>query len=242
MRDSLATHLGRQSDDVWGLLVLALGVVAALGIYADLTGPVGHVIRDLAGLLFGWGRLALPFVIAGIGLALLQGRPRQEPGRVAIGATFLLVAATGLLHLFRGSPRWTDPAVQLRDAGGLIGALIGEPLRSLLATPGSALILSVVALVGLLILLKMSARDAWNHIVNGFARILNALSGSARALSAATTTDVDERIDATRRHPASAPTITTNGEELNDADAPPDEEPEREITVTVAENPEPTQA
>ncbi len=243
MRDSLATHLGRQSDDVWGLLLLALGVVAALGIYADLTGPVGHFIRDLAGLLFGWGRLALPLAIAGVGFALLQGRPRQEPARVVIGTTFLVLSAAGLLHLSNGTPKWTDPADDLRQAGGLVGAAIGEPLRGLLAVPGAALILSVVGLVGLLILLKMSARDAWNHIANGFAKTLNALSGSARALTAATTPEVEERIDATRRHPASAPTITTNGEELKDEDAPPaDEAPEREITVTVAENPEPTEA
>ncbi|MEY2398975.1 MAG: segregation ATPase FtsK/SpoIIIE, family [Actinomycetota bacterium] len=242
VRDSLATHLGRQSDDVWGLLLLAIAAVSALGIYADLTGPVGHFIRDLAGLLFGWGRLALPLVVAGIGLALLQGRPRQEPGRVAIGAAFMLVSTTGLLHLFRGAPRWTDPAAELRDAGGLIGAAIGEPLRSLLAVPGAALILGVVALVGLLVLLKMSARDAWNHVASAVTKILNALSGSARALTAATTTDVDDRIEATKRHPATAPTITTNGEELKDEDAPPEEEPEREITVTVAENPAPTEA
>src|SRR5689334_3528701 len=84
-RTSLATHLGRQSDDVWGLLLLAVAVVAALGIYADLTGPVGRFLRDLAGLLFGWGRLALPVALAGVGFALLQGRPRQEPARVVIG-------------------------------------------------------------------------------------------------------------------------------------------------------------
>src|SRR5262249_21169001 len=103
MRRSLATHLGRQSDDVWGLLLLALGVVAALGIYADLTGPVGRFLRDLAGLLFGWGRFALPVAVAGVGVALLQGRPRQEPARVVIGTVFLVLSGSGLIHLFNGT-------------------------------------------------------------------------------------------------------------------------------------------
>src|SRR5688572_18825021 len=103
VRKSLATHLGRQSDDVWGLLLVAFGVVGALGIYADLTGPVGRFLRDLAGLLFGWGRLALPVAIAGVGVALLQGRPRQEPARVVIGTTFLVLAGSGLIHLANGT-------------------------------------------------------------------------------------------------------------------------------------------
>ncbi len=231
VRDSLATHLGRQSDDVWGLLLVALGVVAALGVYADLTGPVGHFIRDLAGLVFGWGRLALPLAIAGVGFALLQGRPRQEPGRIAIGATFMLTSATGMTHLFRGTPSWNDPAEELRDAGGLVGAAFGEPLRSLLAIPGAALILGTIGVVGLLLLTRTSARDAWGHIVSALRRTLDVLSGSARHLAASTTTDVDERIDATRRHP-SVPPIVTNGEEPTDEDAPA-EEPEIEITVAV---------
>jgi S-DNA-T family DNA segregation ATPase FtsK/SpoIIIE len=241
VRDSLATHLGRQSDDVWGLLLVAISVVAALGIYADLTGPVGHFIRDLAGLLFGWGRIALPLAIAAVGLALLQGRPRQEPGRVAIGAVFLLISTTGLLHLSRDTPKWTAPADELRDAGGLIGAFLGEPLRGLLATPGAGLILATIGVVGLLVLTRTSARDAWGHIAKGVTRALHALSGSARHIAAATTTEIDERIDATRRHPATAPTITANGEELTDEDAPPDEgddEAEAVPMITVEVPPE----
>ena len=118
------------------------GVVSALGIYADLTGPVGRFLRDVAGLLFGWGRLALPVAIAGVGLALLQGRPRQEPARVVIGTTFMVLSVTGLIHLFNGTPTWTDPAEELRAAGGLVGVAMAEPLRGLLAVPGAALILA----------------------------------------------------------------------------------------------------
>ena len=231
VRSSLATHLGRQSDDVWGLLLVAFGVVCALGIYADLTGPVGRFLRDLAGLLFGWGRLALPVAIAGVGVALLQGRPRQEPARVVIGTTFLVLAGAGLIHLFNGTPRWTDPAEDLRDAGGLVGATVAEPLRSLLALPGAALILSVLAAVGLLVLLRLSARDAWARVARGAKKMLDVLSGSARHIAAAATTEVEERIDATRRHPA------TQVVPIKDGVPPPAEEdepePEREITVSI---------
>ncbi len=244
VRASLATHLGRQSDDVWGVLLVAVGVVTALGIYADLTGPVGRFLRDLAGLLFGWGRLVLPVAIGGVGVALLQGRPRQEPARVVIGTTFLVLAGSGWVHLLNGTPKWTDPAEDLRDAGGLIGATVAEPLRSLLAVPGAALLLSALGVVGLLVLLRLSARDAWGHLTRGLKRTLDVLSGSARHLAAATTTEMEERIDATRRHPAmQAPTIVTNGEELtSDAAEDDDEVDEPVITVEVSPHTEPVAA
>ncbi|MDP1794561.1 MAG: DNA translocase FtsK 4TM domain-containing protein [Acidimicrobiales bacterium] len=239
-RTSLATHLGRQSDDVWGLLLLAVAVVAALGIYADLTGPVGRFLRDLAGLLFGWGRLALPVALAGVGFALLQGRPRQEPARVVIGTTFLVFSTVGLVHLFHGSPSWTDPADDLRDAGGLLGAVMGEPLRSLLATPGAALILGALGLVGLLVLLKLSAREAWDSVARGARQVLDVLSGSARHIAAVTTTDVDERIDATRRHPSKERKAAAV---FDQDDAPePVPVPERPLTVTLPESSEPVEA
>ena len=73
LRTTLATYLGRQSDDVWGLLLILAGVLAALGIYADLTGPVGRVLDDGAGAVFGWGRLLLPITLAGVGAVLVRG-------------------------------------------------------------------------------------------------------------------------------------------------------------------------
>jgi S-DNA-T family DNA segregation ATPase FtsK/SpoIIIE len=240
VRESLATHLGRQSDDVWGVLLLAFGVVAALGIYADLTGPVGRFVRDLTGLVFGWGRLALPIAVAGVGFALLQGRPRQEPARVVIGTSFLVVSTSGLLHLFHGTPKWTDPADDLRDAGGLLGALVGEPLHGLLAVPGAALILGALGLVGLLVLLKMSARDAWGRVARALKRTLDVLSGSARTLAASTTPDVEERIDATRRHPAVQ--MHPPLDEEPPVEDEPEPEPEREITVSVPVDAEPVAA
>jgi DNA segregation ATPase FtsK/SpoIIIE, S-DNA-T family len=242
VRKSLATHLGRQSDDVWGLLLVAFGIVCALGIYADLTGPVGRFLRDIAGLLFGWGRLALPIAIAGVGLALLQGRPRQEPARIVIGTTFMVLSGTGLIHLANGTPTWTDPAEELRAAGGLVGVAMAEPLRSLLAAPGAALILSALGIVGLLVLLRLSAREAWGYVVGGLKKAIDVLSGSARHIAAATTSDVEERIDATRRHPTRLqPPALEDAPPLVEEDEH-DEEPEREITVSVPETTAPVAA
>ena len=166
MRQSLATHLGRQSDDVWGLVLITLGLVSALGIYADLTGPAGRVLREAAADAFGVGRLLVPVALCGVGGVLVRGRPwGEEPARVAIGFGFVCIAAAGLLHLLHGSPEWGAPLNELRGAGGVIGAGVAEPLRTLLAGWGAGLVLVSLLGLGLLVITKTSVRAAGDVVV-----------------------------------------------------------------------------
>ncbi|MBW3603164.1 MAG: DNA translocase FtsK 4TM domain-containing protein, partial [Actinobacteria bacterium] len=206
LRQSLATHLGRQADDVWGLILIVVGILAALGIYADLTGPVGRVLRDAAAAVFGWGRLLVPIALCGVGGVLVQGRARAaEPGRVAIGFAFLGVASTGLLHLAR------DGADGRADAGGWVGAVVAGPLTSLLATWGAGIVLVTLLVIGVLVLTKTSVRSAVDGItavVTSAARYLGSLSTSKPS--------PDEE-EAAERHPS---TRTPRAKKEKASDAP----------------------
>ena len=166
-RAFFSEHLGRQADDVWGLILLLTGVLVALGVFFDLTGPFGRIVRSGTGALLGTARVLVPFALLAVGYVLVRGRPREEPVRVAIGSGFLVAASTGLLHLRTQGARWGAPLSTLRRAGGILGAAIGEPLRKLLATSGAALVLMMVAGLGVLILLRMRVRDAVNRTAGG---------------------------------------------------------------------------
>jgi S-DNA-T family DNA segregation ATPase FtsK/SpoIIIE len=199
-RTGLATYLGRQSDDVWGLLLILLGVLAGLGIYVDLTGPVGHLMRDASGALVGWARLLLPIVLTGLGVVLVRGAPRTEPGRVVIGCGFLLVSVCGLLHLAFGAPPWGADLNQVRGAGGLLGLALAEPLRRLVAVWGASLVLATLLALSGLILTRTSVRTAAD-VLTDFGRTLATLVG--RATTYLTTVGHrDELNAAAERHPA----------------------------------------
>ena len=201
VRDTFATYLGRQSDDVWGLLLILAGILAALGIYANLTGPVGAIVRDGAGAFVGWARLLLPPVLAGLGVVLVRGTTRAEPGRVLIGCAFLVVSVCGLLHLMAGSPPWGADWSELRSAGGLLGAAIGEPLRGLLAVWGATLVLTTLLTLSVLILTRTSVRAAADMLVE-LGRASSTLVG--KGVTALTTLGKNGELDdATARHPAS---------------------------------------
>ena len=59
-----------QSDDLWGLAFLLVAVLAGLGIYAEVIGPAGHVLRTGTADVLGLARYGLP---AGV------RRPRRVP-------------------------------------------------------------------------------------------------------------------------------------------------------------------
>jgi S-DNA-T family DNA segregation ATPase FtsK/SpoIIIE len=204
LRTTLATYLGRQSDDVWGLLLILAGVLAALGIYADLTGPVGRLVRDASGALVGWGRLLVPLVLAGVGGVLVRAAGvRSEPGRVLIGSAFLVVGACGLLHLALGAPPWGADLDEVRGAGGLLGMAVAEPLRRLLAVWGASLVLATLLALSGLVLTRKSVRAA-TDVLADLARAAIALTG--RATTYLTTVGQRGELDeAARRHPAAGP-------------------------------------
>ena len=155
LRRTLATHLGRQADDVWGLVLILLGVLAALGIYADLTGPVGQALRDAAAVVFGWGRLLVPVALCGTGGMLVRGRGRgAEPGRAVIGFVLLTSSVVGLLHVVRAED------AHVRDAGGWAGQAVGGPLAALLATGGAVVVLLTLLVLAVLVLTRTSVRAA----------------------------------------------------------------------------------
>ena len=114
------------ATDLWGVVLVTVGVLAALAFYADSLNPAGHYARLGVGDLLGWGRFLVPPVALGVGLLLLIGhaatrttRSAPEPARAVIGATLTLLAAAGLAALAGGSPplRASTPS-SLRPAAG----------------------------------------------------------------------------------------------------------------------------
>jgi S-DNA-T family DNA segregation ATPase FtsK/SpoIIIE len=179
--------LGDHADDVTGLLLVALAVVSGLGIYAEGGGPVGRGLADLAASALGWMRFALPVgLLLGGGALILKRAPDDAAERdtdqpsvaahVGVGATLLVIAAAGLLHIVGGSPAFSDPVDDLRDAGGWLGVAIGAPLESLIGTGGAAAVLALVAVGGLVVLTRTPLRDAADRTVAGVRPLTSGLN------------------------------------------------------------------
>ena len=140
-----------RGHDVWGIIFVLLGLVAALGTYADAAGALGEGIDDFFGWCVGLLRVFAPIVCVIIGYRLMRG-PREDarretPGTV-LGGLIAIVAIAGLSHVFGGHPTIDEGADALGDAGGVLGVVVGEPLRVYASIYGAVLILGAVGLIG----------------------------------------------------------------------------------------------
>lgn len=169
VREAFAGH----SHDVWGVALVALGLLLALGVYADLAGPLGRGLAEAAGLLVGGLRVVLPVVLVVAGALLLRG-PRDDvterrfaAGRLAVGTVLVLAAVAGLLHLAQGRPGFGAPRVDLIAAGGYLGAASGVPLERALAVGGATLVLVALVVVGLVVATGVSVRTAARRTADG---------------------------------------------------------------------------
>jgi DNA segregation ATPase FtsK/SpoIIIE, S-DNA-T family len=176
MGSSIWSVLAGHATDLWGVVLVTAGLLAAIAFYAASLGPAGHWARVGVGDLLGWGRFLVPVVAAGVGVLLLAGRrggedePRQgvEPARAVVGASASLLAVAGLAALAGGSPRLGAPTALLSSAGGWIGAVVGNPLQSALGGFGAALVLVALLVVAMIVLTGTSVSTAAGAVARAF--------------------------------------------------------------------------
>jgi DNA segregation ATPase FtsK/SpoIIIE, S-DNA-T family len=192
--------IGDHADDVIGLVLLAAAIVTGLGIYAAAGGPAGQALDDGAGLALGLLRFALPAALLAGGLALVLHRgprPTGDPERpggpdgeqvegasvaahVGVGSILLTLALAGLLNVAGGSPEFSAPDADLRDAGGYVGVTVGRGAAGVLGAGGAAAVFVLVAVAGLVVLTRTPIRVAADRTMAGF-RPLTAVVGQRLA-------------------------------------------------------------
>ena len=205
---------GRQAD-VWGVVLIAMGLLAGLGLYLDLAGPVGEGFRVAFGAIFGVARVFVPLAFVALGAGLIFGRgeggesaspPSDRLARFAIGSILLFIALAGALHLGQGKPSWGDPVDDFIDAGGVLGYVIGAPLELLLSIWGASVALLTIATIGILVLTGVSLLDVGRLIKRAVLALGRSL---ARALNIALGEERQAAVDGDL--PPEQPVISING-------------------------------
>lgn len=164
-RISLRAALGRQTDDVWGLVLLVASVIVVLS-FIGRAGPFGEGLETGSRFLFGVWRYALPVALFGIGIALIVGKPRDGARRLVIGGLTTFLGTLALFHLLTGAVS-LRPNIQLvQERGGAVGALIAFPMRRVLGLWGSFVVLSAAVGMGVLIMTRTTVRELFHGIAD----------------------------------------------------------------------------
>ena len=158
---------------MWGVALIALGLLTALGVYGDLAGPLGAGLADAFGAAFGTLRIIAAPVLVVAGAVLLRGpgesdaAPGQHLIRIALGTLLIFAAVDGLLFITHGRPAFDASLDEVIAAGGYLGMVIGTPLVGLLAPWGAGLVLVALGVIGLVIATGISVRTAARRTADG---------------------------------------------------------------------------
>ncbi len=186
---------GREHEFI-GIGLIVGGLLLALATFLNLAGPLGHGARTVLAWLFGFGLIAVPIVLIAVGVSLVRKGRSVSPMRLIIGWSLVALATLGLLHVFGGPQSFTD-FDELDDAGGLLGAIVGEPLEALLATGGAAVLLIGVVVGGALLITQTSLRTMAARTGSTVSTVARPLGRAARQalrdLSSLSSDERDER-------------------------------------------------
>ncbi len=176
-RDSVRSTLGRQTDDVWGLVLVVLSILVTLA-FVGRAGPIGDGMESGSVFLFGVWRFALPVALAGVGIALIIGKPREGARRLVVGGITTFVGTLALFHLLTGAIALRPNIELVQDRGGAVGALIAFPLRRVLGSWGAFVVLAAVIGMGVLIMTSTTVRELF-HGIRDMWKSLRRWAGSA---------------------------------------------------------------
>jgi S-DNA-T family DNA segregation ATPase FtsK/SpoIIIE len=157
-RGSVRNTLGRQTDDVWGLILVVLAVLVLLA-FVDLAGPVGVGMAKGSRFLFGVWRFAVPAALAGIGVAMIVGKPKDGAKRLVAGGVVTFIGSLALFHLMTGAVALAPNLDLVKERGGAVGSLIAFPLRRILGMWGAFVVLASAMGMGVLIMTQTSVRE-----------------------------------------------------------------------------------
>lgn len=183
---------GREVE-FWGIALISAGIVLVLSMYVKMAGPLGEAIDTVFGWLLGLGRFALPVVIAGIGVAMVRRRSIEHRLRLGIGWSIVVIAILGLLHVINGADSIVADVDAMSNAGGWLGAILGEPLRSTLSWAGAFVVLSAIGLAGAMLVTDTTAPELIQVVRKWSGSLGGAASSAAR--TATSTRDKSNNYD-----------------------------------------------
>ncbi|HEX9260162.1 MAG TPA: DNA translocase FtsK, partial [Acidimicrobiales bacterium] len=163
-------------------------------VYADWAGPVGRGLDTALGALTGIARFAVPPLLAVVGVLLVGDRRSDQRVRLSIGCSVAALAVLGLLHIGWGPDAVPGTLDEVRDAGGWIGAFVGQPLQSVLAPAGATVVLVSLLLAALLVVTRASLKALASGTARGVATGARPIARVAKRAVSEVSTLTSERL------------------------------------------------
>ncbi len=148
-----------RATDVAGLLLVIVALISLLALFGDKAGIAGRLLENIMSVLVGIFRFAVPFALLGCAYAILRDKSSDRTWRIAFGGVLTSLSLSGMAHLIGDAAGIKTTLDDLRASGGIIGAVVGEPLRRAVDDPGAWIVLLLAAMFGVLIVTDTGLRQ-----------------------------------------------------------------------------------
>ncbi|MDP3013786.1 MAG: DNA translocase FtsK 4TM domain-containing protein, partial [Candidatus Subteraquimicrobiales bacterium] len=147
-------------DEVYGIALIATGLLLSLFVFSNATGVVGEHTTKLLQALIGAGKYLIPILVAVWGIAFLIHKPTTDGRSVGTGLAISFVSLISLIHFialdYNNIPIASAFEPELvKVYGGLIGALLAYIL-GILIKKGAYIVLTATFIIGIVVSTSIS--------------------------------------------------------------------------------------
>lgn len=163
-RTPVRTHLSPWARDAAGIALVVVAVLVALALWFGASGVAGRWVNQAAHALLGVLALSLPLLLVFWGFLLITGKDGDARIRMFIGFCLAVAGLLGLVSLARGNPGPASGYTGVKDAAGMIGAIMAYPLSQLISGVGAGIVNFALLILGLLIFTGTSFAELWERL------------------------------------------------------------------------------
>ncbi len=153
------------------IVFIVLAILFTLSL-ANIAGPFGEISNRVMKLAFGWMAYGVPLIFLMVATALLKqtDEPDEEKSKTIsthayVGAVFLTLSLTGLLHLIVIREDYTQAFQMVKDGlgGGYLGLFTAYPLIQLMGFIASLVVLLAAITISLIVTFNVSITDLFKR-------------------------------------------------------------------------------
>jgi DNA segregation ATPase FtsK/SpoIIIE, S-DNA-T family len=167
-------QLNLKKDTQRGVAVvvfIVLSILATLSL-VNIAGPFGQIANRVTRLTFGWMAYGVPLIFLMVVTALLKQSDTETEEKnntvsthAYVGAVFLTLSLTGLLHLIVIQNDYTTAFAKVKDGigGGYLGLFTSYPLIQIMGFIASLVVMVAAIIISLLVTFNVSIIDLFKR-------------------------------------------------------------------------------
>ncbi|MGI5891507.1 MAG: DNA translocase FtsK [Bacillota bacterium] len=153
-----------RKNEIWGIVLVALSLLLLIGLFlspmssGEGIGAIGRIMTMVLQILAGTAAIIIPFFMLVWGVMIFADKGKTLLQLRFLGLLLLFLACLGLMHFAKPLEPFVDyiTTSAMGEGGGILGGLVSYSMRLAFGQAGGIIILAAIAVIGLVLLTRVS--------------------------------------------------------------------------------------